>query len=45
MYVKILPSVLIVIDVFAALTYLPSGDWRHVLYWLFAAGLTFVVTW
>jgi hypothetical protein len=28
----------------AAVMYLPSGDWRHVIYWLAAAVLTFTVT-
>jgi len=42
---QILPTVLIVIDVAAACGYFPSGDWRKVVYWLCAAGLTYVVTW
>ena len=42
---KVLPTVLIVIDVLAALAYIPVGDWRRVVYWLAAATLTAVVTW
>lgn len=41
---KILPTVLIVIDIAAAIGYLPSGEWRRVVYWLSAAVLTYVVT-
>jgi hypothetical protein len=42
---KILPTVLIIIDVCAALGYVPCGDYRRVIYWLAAATLTAVVTW
>ena len=42
---KILPSVLVIIDIGAALAYIPTGDWRHVVYWFAAAVLTYVVTW
>jgi len=42
---KILPTVLIVIDIAAALAYIPTGEWRRVVYWLAAACLTTVVTW
>ena len=42
---KLLPTVLIVIDVCAAAGYLSSGDWRKVVYWLAAGALTYVVTW
>ena len=38
------PTVLAILDVFAAIPYACSGDWRKTLYWLFAAGLTVVVT-
>ncbi len=41
---KIFPTVLIVLDVCAALAYLPSGDYRKVIYWLAAAILTATVT-
>lgn len=42
---KILPTVLMVIDLGAAAMYFPTGDWRKVIYWLAAATLTYVVTW
>lgn len=42
---RILPTVLIIIDVLAALAYMPTGDWRRVVYWFAAATLTAVVTW
>jgi hypothetical protein len=42
---KIFPSILIVLDVCAAVCYMPGGDWRKVIYWLAAATLTTVVTW
>ena len=41
---KLFPSVLILLDVCAAFVCLCGGDWRKFLYWLFAAGLTAVVT-
>jgi len=41
---KLFPTMLIVLDVCAALAYLPSGDWRRVVYWLAAAVLTTCVT-
>ena len=41
---KFFPSILIVLDICAALAYLPSGNWRMVIYWLAAATLTSVVT-
>jgi len=42
---RVLPTVLIVIDVLAAIGYIPTGDWRRVVYWLAAAALTYTVTW
>jgi hypothetical protein len=42
---KVFPSILIALDVCAALAYVPAGDWRHVTYWLAAAILTTTVTW
>lgn len=42
---KILPTALIVIDVCAAIGYVPTEDWRRVVYWLAAGVLTFTVTW
>jgi hypothetical protein len=42
---KIFPTILIVLDVAAALTYLlKDGDVRKTIYWLAAAILTVVVT-
>ena len=42
---KFFPTCLIVLDVCAAAGYVPSGNWRRVIYWLAAATLTTVVTW
>jgi hypothetical protein len=42
---QILPTVLIVIDVLAAIGYIPTGEWRKVLYWVAAAVLTYSVSW
>jgi hypothetical protein len=42
---RLFPTILIVLDVCAAAVYLPSGDWRKVIYWLAAAVLTAMVTW
>ena len=42
---KIFPTLLIILDVCAAVGYLPTGDWRKVIYWLAAATLTTVITW
>ena len=42
---KFFPTILIVLDVFAAIGYVSGGDWRKVIYWLAAAVLTTVVTW
>jgi hypothetical protein len=41
---KIFPTILIVLDVFAALAYVPSGNWRMIGYWASAAAITFFVT-
>jgi len=41
---KVLPTVLIIIDIVAAAGYIPTGEWRRMVYWLAAATLTFVVT-
>ena len=40
----IFPTLLIVMDVAAALMYVPAHDWRKVIYWLAAAVLTACVT-
>jgi len=42
---KFFPTLLIILDVCAALAYAPTGDWRKVVYWLAAATLTAVITW
>jgi len=44
---KIFPTILIVLDVLAAVGYGLHGwqEWRKVVYWLSAAVLTFTVTW
>lgn len=41
---KLFPTILIVLDIFAVLAYVPEGDWRKVVYWLAAGTLTAVVT-
>lgn len=42
---KLFPALLTMRDVCAAAAYMPSGDWRKVVYWLAAATLTAVITW
>ena len=42
---KVFPTMLIFLDVCAAIAYMPSMEWRRVVYWLAAAVLTTVVTW
>lgn len=39
-----LPTAILLIQLGAAVPYLFAGNWRMGLYWLFAAGLTAVVT-
>jgi len=41
---RIFPTVLIVLDVAAAIVYAAHGDWRKAVYWLAAAVLTVTVT-
>ena len=41
---RLFPTLLIILDVCAAAGYLPTGDWRRVVYWLAAAILTTCVT-
>jgi hypothetical protein len=41
---KLFPTILIILDVCAAGMYVSSGDWRHIIYWIAAAVLTFTVT-
>jgi len=45
MSTKIFPTAMIIQAVCAAVTYVPTGNWRMVVYWLAAATLTTVVTW
>ena len=40
----IFPLMLIVMDLSAAAAYVPSGDWRKIVYWIAAAVLNAVVT-
>ena len=40
---KLLPTILIVIDLAAAIGY-TGTDWRRVIYWIAAATITYVVT-
>jgi hypothetical protein len=42
---KIFPTILIFIDILAALFYVPDRNIRMVIYWLAAATLTYTVTW
>ena len=41
---KAFTTLLIILDIAAALMYVPAGDWRHIIYWTAAAVLTFTVT-
>lgn len=41
---KLFPTLLIILDICAAVGYIPVGDWRKIIYWLAAAVLTFTVT-
>ena len=41
---KVFPSVLIALDLAAALVYAAHGDWRRLVYWTAAAVLTATVT-
>jgi hypothetical protein len=41
---QVLPSILILIDIAAAMGYIPSNNFRMVIYWLAAAALTTTVT-
>lgn len=44
MIVKFFPTVILVLQALSAVPYFCTGDWRMGLYWLFAFGLTLVVT-
>jgi len=41
---QVFPTILIILDICAALAYVPMCDWRKIVYWLAAAALTVVVT-
>lgn len=41
---KVFPTILIILDVCAAIPYGIQGDWRHCIYWIAAAVLTFCIT-
>lgn len=41
---KIFPVILMCLDFGASMVYFSQGNWRKGLYWLFALGLTYVVT-
>jgi hypothetical protein len=42
---KLFPAILFVLMLCASVAYGVKGDVRHCLYWLFVAGITYVVTW
>ena len=44
MSTRVFPSILIALDVAAAIVYAAHGDWRRLIYWLAAATLTATVT-
>ena len=44
MSARLFPSLLIALDVAAALVYAAHDDWRRLVYWLAAATLTATVT-
>lgn len=41
---KLFPTILIVLDICAALGYMATNDWRKVIYWLAAGILSAAVT-
>lgn len=41
---QIFPTILILLDICAALAYIPVHDWRKIIYWCAAAVLTYTVT-
>ena len=41
---KLFPTILMILDLFAAAGYVFARDWRHVIYWVAAAVLTATVT-
>jgi len=44
MMTKVFPTILIALDVCAAIAYACKGDIRHTIYWIAAATLTACVT-
>lgn len=42
---RLFPTVMIFFDILAAIGYLPTDNWRMVIYWIAAGCLTFCVTW
>ena len=42
---RFFPTILIVLDVCAAIAYGYAGNWRRAVYWMAAAILTTTVTW
>jgi hypothetical protein len=41
---KLFPSILVLLDLGAAVSYFVAGDWKRSIYWLAAATLTITVT-
>lgn len=41
---RIFPTILIILNICTALSYVPDCDWRRIVYWLAAAVLTITVT-
>lgn len=41
---KIFPTILIILDICAAIAYIPGGNWKMAVYWIAAATLTAMVT-
>lgn len=42
---KIFPTILMVLDFFAAVTYAVKGDFKMFVYWVAAGTITLSVTW
>ena len=42
---RLFPTILMALDLCAAVVWATHGDWRKALYWTMAAGLTACVTW
>jgi hypothetical protein len=45
MNAKIFPTILIILDIAAAVPYFCDGDYRRGIYWIAAGVLTLTVTW